>query len=96
MRSQKVKDKKPDAFAGFPRISTAFISNSGSTMRLNTVRGVKLINKYGSTQSKPASEIYFPGLQCMLFNSKWLYFVVNNCLSSFTNVMILLKNASLK
>ena len=44
------------------------------------VQGAKLKNKYGTTYSKSASEIYSPVLQS--------FSVVSICLLSFMNVMI--------
>ena len=38
------------------------------------LKGAKLINKYGTRQSKPASEIYFPVFSCFSVGSKLLEF----------------------
>lgn len=78
------------------RISAAFIQNNvalnQNIIRLNSSRRASA----SAVQLNLTSFRNLSSLITIYFSSKWLSFVDNNCLLSFTNVMIYFKSAALK
>ena len=66
--SKNIKERRPRVLAQHSSTTMGRLIEASS----DWIVGAKLKNKYGTTQSKPASEMYSPVSQCLSLQSEYI------------------------